>query len=154
MPDKKDTDLWGKISDAATQAGKAIGDEFQKGKLDLELWNVNRDLQKALAKLGDIIYAQDWPERFSPDPEIGPLFDEIKDLKAKVAGLVEKRRAYAATSKPPAEDEVIIEPEPAKEAAGRVEAPLEQAHEKPTDVASMEFLEDDDTQFSDTTSQT
>ena len=132
---KKDKDIWGKISDAASNAGKAITDEYRKVKLSHEIWNLKRDLEKTYAEIGMIIHKNYLEGNRDIDDEIKPFCDEIDETLDAIAALKRRREKISEAAKQ-AEDATA-------ESSTNAGEPVSKAEE-----SELEFLDDSDMEFS------
>ena len=98
MAEKRDKDIWEKISDAASSAGKVIGGEYGKLKLSHEIWNRRRDLTTLYAKLGKVIYERYLTHDKQVDDELKRICGNIDDLRDEITRLI-KHRDEMQTSK-------------------------------------------------------
>jgi rubrerythrin len=125
MTVKKDKDIWGKLSDAAATAGKALGDEYQRIRLSHDIWLLGRDLEKAYARIGKI-FVHRHKDEIIDDDELTPLYDEVDELESAISNLRKQRDAISPVTE-------------TTEAAGAAE---EGEGRKP-DEAEMKFMEDE-----------
>ena len=144
MSEKKDKDIWEKLSTAASSAGRTIGDEYRRLKLNHGLWNLRRDLKDVYTDVGKLIHNRYLARGTEVDDELKALCIEIDELLGEIEEIKRHRDAIRQT-----------EPETGKSTpsgAGQ-SAPEADGHEpeggdKPEDDESeLEFLDDEDIQF-------
>ena len=145
MADKK-KDIWEKISETAAATGKSIGDEYQKLKLSHDIWLLDRDLHKAYAHVGRIIYDRHKSGNLQADSELKPIFDDIAQLKDAIKKQAERRENICTpreTTSQTAPSETCAE-KPNETGAQPIETRAETSEHK----AEMEFLDDTTAVFS------
>jgi len=136
----KKKDIWEKISETAAATGKSIGDEYQKLKLNHDIWLLDRDLQKAYSRVGRIIYDRRQAGNLEADSELGRIFDDIAQLKDGIKKQMERRdnigasRDQSAETSPPRDSGSESAKAPETDTTGH--------------TAEMEFLDDTATIFS------
>ncbi len=146
MEDKKDKDIWTKLSDAASRAGEAIGGEVEKLKLSHDLSVVKGELRNVYAEIGHIIYKRYWDAGGDIDEKLLPKCKKIDELRHKAHELEEKRKLIKGIS-PTTDDE----PKAAPDAAGRKEPPTASKPEEtsegkgsPEEGTRLEFMDDEE----------
>jgi len=146
MPEKK-KDIWEKISDTAAAAGRTIGDEYQKLKLSHDIWLLDRDLYKAYARAGRIIYNRSKAGKFQADSELEPIFDDIAQLREAIKEEAKRRENIRAQrTKSGVKSEPPDTGGETSDTGGEI--PKAQETETTSHSAEMEFLDDTDIIFS------
>jgi hypothetical protein len=137
MGEKKDKDLWEKISDAASRAGEAIGDEVEKLKLTHDLSVIKRQLRDVYAEIGRTMYKRYWDNGGEIDEEFLDECKKIDDLRRKVSEIEEKRKDLKGFAPKDSEERetVVDEDTPAEE---------EPEFESPADGTKLEFMDDEE----------
>jgi hypothetical protein len=135
MTGKKDKDIWGKISNAASTAGKAITDEYRRLKLSHEIWNLKRDLEKTQAEVGEIVHKRYCDMGKQTDEEFASLCSEIDGILSAIAELKRQREKITEAAE---RAEKATEPAGEDDGDGAPEA----------DETELEFLDDAEMEFS------
>ncbi len=139
MPEKKDKDIWEKLSTAASSAGRTIGDEYRRLKLNHGLWNLRRDLKDVYAEVGKLIHNRYLARGTEVDDELKALCIEIDDLLGEIEEIKKHRDAIRQTEPETTGGTVREQPK-----AGSV---TPAGDESEPDDSELEFLDDEDIQF-------
>ena len=90
-----DKDIWEKLSDAASSAGKIITDEYKKLKLGTDIRAKRNQVGEAYRRVGEIIYDKFYIDgnEIAPDiteacRNIDKLQEEISELELEKKGVV------------------------------------------------------------------
>lgn len=86
-----------KVKGAVKDADNKLGDAIDKSKLDSQIRDAEREIEKVTSEIGKIVIDALKAGKSAAEADLEKPYEKIKDLEAKIADLKKQKEAIGAS---------------------------------------------------------